>query len=510
MKKSYAIVLVLILAAAMLLSTACSGKKQDDQADEPGEKRDTLVIGTGEDITRLDPRRVFDVTSLALTKNIFEPLVRTDDAGNVLPGLALSWDVSDDGMEYTFHLAEGVKYHNGDPVEPEDVVFTVKDMVECEYSAPYMNFIDRAEVVDDTTVKIFYKYPYEPGLQLIAAYSGIVKESFMADGEESMSRSPIGCGPYKFVEWVQGDRVVIEINKDYFGEKPSIKKVTYKIITNQSTGAVALEKGEIDMYLHPDDADLATLEANPNLKVVKHSNATFYFMLLNTMNPPLDNIKVRQAIARCIDRDALIEASREGNGIPTYSLMTEGYPGYVEGYVKNEYDIEEGKRLLAEAGFPDGFEITLSTFSTNSVAIQCIQADLRKIGIIAEIEVLEAGAFWVAMEAGDFDITYYAWLGWTPDPDVALYPIYKSDEILGGNYGRYNNPEVDALLMAGKVEPDPGKRHEIYKEFQDIVNEEVPYIPVLWKISSVAFNKDLDIERIPIAEGWQIPRINWK
>jgi len=469
-------------------------------------------MGSQEDATGLDPRRNSVVFTNAVVCNIYEQILRMDAYGNVVPGLAKEWELSQDGKELTLHIVTGAKYHNGEPVTAEDVVFTIKDMQTCAYSSSNFAFIDRAEVVDEATVKVYFKYAYGPALKLFTTKSGIVKESFMANGEDSLARAPIGCGPYEFVEWINGDKIVLKAFDGYFGEAPSIKNIIYKIIPDSTTGAVALEKGEVDIYLNTADADLPTLEANPNLKVLLHSIGKWQFIQINTTKPPLDNMKVRQAIAMAIDRESLIIGAAEGNGDPTYSFTPEGYPGHIPGVEINKYDVEKAKALLAEAGYPNGFSgISFTVMPRYSVTAQCLQADLRKIGIIADIEIVEGGSFWSVMEKGEFYMSSYGWNVISLDPDVALDRIYRSTQVMAGNYTRYNNPRVDEIFDLGKVEPDQAKRDTLYKELVEITLTEAAYVPLYWSLKSIAFNKDLEIPRIPLAEAFFVPSmIRWK
>ncbi len=504
-----------ILSVALAFS-ACgsnsSGGGSTAAGGEPAEGnpvKDTLVVGIDVDATAIDPTGVNDITSLSIVSNLVEPLVRLDPQNNIVPALAEKWDISEDGLEYTFYITQGTKYHNGEEVTADDVVYTIHRTIESEYSGPYMSFIDRAEKVDDGTVKVILKYPYAPCLSLLAYYGGVVKESFYADGSDGMSRNPIGSGPYQFVEWAQGDRIVLKAFDGYYKEKAPIENITYKIIKDKTTAAIALEKGEVDMYLDIADTDIPIIEANPNLAFLQEPSVVFYMVSLNTERAPLNNPQVRQAIAKAVDKEAIILGVMDGNALQANSFIPENVPGYIEGFDPLPYNVDLAKAMLADAGYADGLKLTITVPENRSTHAQLLQADLANIGVQTDIEVLEAGAYWDKMEAGEYDISIYGWSYICMDPDVGIYSLYQSGEILAGNYARYNNPKVDQLLSDGRLEADPDKRNAIYQEIETTVMTDAAYIPLYWRYSNVAYDNRLKNVEIPTGDMYYMYNFSW-
>jgi len=498
--------IIAVSLTIMLILSACSGSSPTLSG---GEGRDSLVFGIEADADIMDPTRVGDNITQSLLGNIFEPIVRQDADGNIVPGLADSWDISDDGLEYTFYLASDVTFHDGVPVTVEDVEYTVEMYMASDYTGPYMGFINHCEIVDDSTLKIILDYPYAPCLSTLVMYSGVIRPDFYDADGNMISREPIGCGPYEFVEWAQGDKIVVKANEDYFREVPPIKNVTYKVIVDKTTAAIALEKGEVDMFQNLANSDLNTIRANPNLDVLVQSSGWFFFLMLNTEVEPFNNIKVRQAIAKAIDKEAMVNELLEGNAEVANSLISKGMSGYIDGFDPLPYDIEAAKALLAEAGYPDGFDTELVVPESRALHAQVIQADLKQIGINVEIKVLEVGTYWDVLEACDFDMSFVRWGYMFNDPDVGIYSLYRSDEVISGNYGQYNNPTVDKLLADARAEGDPVLRDSMYQEIETIVMNDAPDIPIFWSYSNLGYNTAIQNVKIPTADNYMMYRFSW-
>ena len=227
MKKTIELLLRKLLILYML---AGCGKDEGTQGTPSGDAaaKDGIVIGIDADATSMDPLRISDTVSMSILSNVYETLVRMTPDSKVIPAAAESWDISEDGLEYIFHLRSGMTFHNGDPVTAEDVKYSIDQSVESAYSGPYMNFIDRVEVVDESSVKVVLKYAYAPFLSLCGTYTNIVSEKFYTDDGVKQSKDPIGSGPYQFVSWANGDKIVLKAYDGYFGEAPAIKNITYK------------------------------------------------------------------------------------------------------------------------------------------------------------------------------------------------------------------------------------------------------------------------------------------
>ena len=515
MKRRVAILLALVMAVAMILP-ACRAADNGADANVPPAANGTpaaapetsLIIGMDSDATRLCPFQIIDVYSLTVVANIFDFLVYCDPQGNMHPGLATSWDISDDGLVYTFHLRTGLYFHNGQPVTAEDVKFSIDMSLESPHISTYFEFIDRVEVVDQSTVRLILHHPYGPTIALFSYFGAIVPQSaYEAMGPEEFARNPIGSGPYRFVEWLSGDRIVLEAFEDFRLGRPAIQHLTFRVITDRTTGTIALELGEIDMFINAAYADISTIQANPNLDIIVEPSMMFFYLGVNARREPFDDIRVRQAIAMSLNKDALIYGAMDGHAIATNTLITSGMLGYIPGFDPFPRNIDAARALLAEAGHPDGFSTSILVPEARAIHAQIIQADLREIGIHAEIDVVEFGRFWVDIEAHDFDLVIPGWGYVALDPDLSLYSKYYSAS--EHNYGALNNPRVDELVIAGRLESDPARRHEIYQELERLAQNEAVYIPLYWRIDSIAFNNNIRNVSIPVDGLHRAVRFSW-
>ena len=497
-------VIVLLLAMVMVFTTACGG-----DGGNSGEAKDSITIGIDSDAVALDPFRVNDTLTMSILSNVYEPLVRMTTDSEIVPALASKWTVSDDGLEYTFTIHTDATFHNGDPITAEDVKYSLEMAKESAYTSPYMGVIDTVEVVDDETVKVTLQYAYAPFLSLCTAFSYVVSEDFYTDDGDKQSKEPIGSGPYKFVSWAQGDKIEFEAYDGYYGGEASIKNLTYKIIGNSTTAALALETGDIDINENVGSADIASFEDKEGITLLQQPSTAFYFIGMNTKVDKLSDVKVRQAIAKSINRQNMIDGALDGYGEPTTTFIAEGLPGYTEGFDPLPYDVDAAKELMAEAGYADGFDLTISVPEERSAQAQLVQADLAQIGINVTIDLIETGAFWDALENGDYEMMIMGWSYVVMDPDVGYYSLYKKDDI-SGNYTGFGNEETDGLLQQGRVSSDEAERAEIYAELEEIVMTEAPYVPLYWRVDAIAFNSDLEGVEIPPCGLYYVYDYSWK
>ena len=309
--KKRTIALTLCVCLLMGLFTGC-GKTKDGQTS--AKTRDDLVVILPNDFTTLDPQMLPASADINFCANIFDGLVEVDpDTKEIKPSLAESWDISDDGMSYTFHLKKGVKFHNEDEMKASDVVYTCKRFAEQAWMQFASFMIQDSEAVDDYTVKINLKYPYANFLGEIS-YMYVTSEKYMNEAGDKAAKNPIGTGAYKFVKWDVSQQIVLEANKDYFAGAPSIKKLTFKIIPDSNTAFVALEKGEADLNFNVSAVDYNQAKENPDLETDEVVGNSYYAANFNS-----DRVdeKVRQALAYAIDKEAVNVLVNEGQGVVT-------------------------------------------------------------------------------------------------------------------------------------------------------------------------------------------------
>lgn len=500
--------IISFILAMMLLITSCAEKaptsvNNEGKSSETGNegeqagsaKRTDLVLGAIGEPKTLDPTQVSDLVVYYVTHQIYDNLIYYGTDQTLTPGLAESWTYSDDGTEITFKLKEGVKFHNGDVMTADDVVFSLNTAMASSFTKGVTAVMDKVEKVDDNTVVLKLKHSYGPIEYCIASSQLVIvnKKAYEAD-PEGYGRKPIGTGPYQFVEWKSGDKIILKAFEDYYKGPAEIKDVTFKIITDGSTAVVALENGEIDIIDTPPKTDRQNLIENPDIKYYETEIAATVFITINHKSELGKNKKFREAIAHAIDKESMVIGAVEGIGSVLHTPMAKSCFGWPEDFKNREYDVEKAKQLLAEAGFPNGLNIVLKTTesATYYKPTEVLQDQLKQIGINASISKMERGAFWDdILTKRDYDIAVSAATATYPDSDY-IYSTFHSSMIENGkNYYNYSNPKLDELLDKGRLSNDQEERKQIYREVCELFKEDVVSIPLYTYMTPIAANKDL-------------------
>ncbi|MEM9106467.1 MAG: ABC transporter substrate-binding protein [Pseudomonadota bacterium] len=398
--------------------------------------------------------------------NIFEGLTRFGPDGSINPGLAESWTVSDDGKVYTFNLRKGVKFHDGADMTADDVKFSLERIGTEESTnaqkALYAD-IESVEVVDPHTVKINLSKPNGNMLFNLAWGDAVIMSP---DSAADNATKPIGTGAFVFKDWVQGDRVEMERNPDYWGEPAKLETVTFKFISDPNAAFAAVMAGDVDTFMpFPAPENLAQFDADPRFRVVAGSTEGETILSTNNQQPPLDNPKVRQAIAHAIDRQAIIDGAMFGYGTPIGTHFAPHHPSYVDLTAQSNYDPEKAKALLAEAGFADGFSTTLKlpppSYARRGGEI--IASQLRDIGIETEISNLE-WAQWLeqVFKGKDFGLTI---VSHTEPLDIGIYarPDY---------YFQYDSADFQKIMEDLNNATDPAERDKLLKAAQQMIADD--------------------------------------
>lgn len=480
----------------------------DATEDSGGEK--TLVFARGGDSESLDPGSTSDGESSRVTRQVLETLIDfAPDSFELEPGLAKEWEVSDDGLKYTFYLQEGVKFHDGTDFNAEAVkinfdrfadpeheyAFADHDYVYFMYSAMFGghkgdegHVVDEVVVVDDHTVEFNLNTPLGFFLQNMGmTYFAITSPAALEEYGPEINENPVGTGPFKFISWTKDDSIILEKNEDYWKEGlPKLDRLIFEVIPDNAARLIALRSGDIDIMdgLNPDDA--AGVEADDDLTLYARDENNFGYVGFNVQSEPLDNHLLRQAISHAIDREAIVDALYAGYGTVAKNPLPPSYLGYnddVEGY---QYDVEKAKEVLAEAGYEDGLEIDLWTMPVArpympdpEKTAEIIQNNLAEIGITVNIVREEWAPYLEKTAVGEHQIYMLGWSGTNGDPDYFLSSLLHGDLIGDSNREFYQNDKVDQLLNDGKVEIDQEKRTDIYKEAQEIIAEDVPMVPLV-------------------------------
>lgn len=497
--------LTLILCLAMVLSVfaGCSSTPATEEgASSSGEAaqgeaadseyKDTLVFAMNTDVQSMDPQIQNDTTSEQVVKMLYNTLLKFEDDGTVVGDLAESWSVSEDKLTWTFNLKQGVKFHNGKELTSADVKATFDRALNAEAgglrTTEIIKMFTAVEAPDPYTVTITTDGPYGPMESLMCNMSlGIMDADYIEQYGLDLGTSvegENGTGPFKVVSWERDQEIVVERFDDYFGTPAKLKTVVYTVIPEAASRVIALETGEVDVIDKPTNEDLERLEADTeNFTVLRKPTISQRLFRFGCNDPIISNTKVRQAIVYAIDRQAIIDALFTGSGYPSTAPLAPVTFGYSD-LGEIEQDLELAKSLLAEAGYPDGFDtkiITTERYQNGIELAEIISQQLAEIGINAKIEVWEWSALsasWNGITADEFDQPIFI-MGAGPsmrDADGGLRGLYTTSEtgLNDRNYGFYSNAEVDALIEQGMQETDQQKRVEIYKEAMEILYREDP------------------------------------
>ncbi|MEN2767029.1 ABC transporter substrate-binding protein [Ornithinibacillus xuwenensis] len=519
MKKRYLFMLLAVIA--MVLSACGNDAGGDSDGDDGGKK--TLVFGRGADSIQLDPSKVTDGESIYVTNQIYDTLVRYEEENTeVKPALATEWEVSDDGLVWTFQLREGVTFHDGTEFTAEDVAFNFErwtTSAEFVYYG-YMfgaseedmgGIIESVEATGDYEVKITLSEPNAPFLQTLAMPPfGIASPDAVEESGEDYFKNPVGTGPFVFEEWVPDDSITLSKNEDYFGEVAKVDEVVFRVIPDNGARFMELQAGTIDLMTGLNPQDISTAEGDEALQVIRRPSMNVAYMAMNTdKEGPLADKRVRQAINLAVNKDQLIELY-EGIGKAAKNPIPPSLWGYNDEIEDYGYDVEQAKALLAEAGYADGFDITLHTFSNPrpympqpKVTAQAIQEMLGAVNINVEIIESDWDTHLATTENGEHDMAFLGWTGDNGDPDNFMYVLLDKDNATVGSAGNiafYKNDELHDLLKTAQVEMDQDVRTGLYLEAQEIIHEDAPWLPIAHTTPALAASSSV-MDYVPHPTG---------
>ncbi|OAN84907.1 ABC transporter substrate-binding protein [Sulfitobacter geojensis] len=401
-----------------------------------------------------------------LYSNVFEGLTRFMSDGSVVPGLAESWDISEDGLTYTFKLRSDVTFHDGTAMDAEDVKFSL-DRIGAEDSAnaqkALYSAISEVNAIDPMTVEVKLS---EPNGNLIFNLAWGDAVIVAPESIEGIKQTPIGTGAFKFDSWTQGDKVELSRNDAYWGDAPALASATFKFISDPTAAFASVMAEDVDVFSgFPAPENLPQFEADPRFQVLVGSTEGETILSTNNKMPPFDNVKVREALAHAIDRQAIIDGAMFGLGTPIGTHFAPHNPAYVDLTAQSNYDPAKAKALLAEAGFADGFETTLHlpppSYARRGGEI--IAAQLAEVGITAKITNVE-WAQWLetVFKGKDFGLTI---VSHTEPMDIGIYanPEY---------YFQYDNKEFQDLIAKFNTTADPEMRGEMMAQAQQIIADD--------------------------------------
>lgn len=454
--------------------------------------KDTLVIGKSEDPRTLDPAVTMSNNAWSVTYPAYERLVRfAEENGvgttNVEGEVAKSWEVSDDGLSWTFTLEDGHAFADGAPVDAEAVAYTF-NRVMAVGKGPSGTFpsLEKAEAVDDMTVRFTLSEPFAPFLYTLAVNGAGIVNPKAAEHEENgdhaeghLSGHTMGSGPYQLESWEKGQSIVMVPNPHYAGPKPNFSKVEIRMIKEASARRLQLENGDLDIAEQLPVDQLDAVEKVDGVKVVEHPSFAVTYLYLNNERAPLDNVKVREAISYAIDYEGIIEGILLGNAEQMRGPIPEGMWGHDPKVMQFDRDLDKAKALLEEAGASDlelGYLYAQNDPNWEPVGLT-VQANLRDIGIDVEMQQFAYATMRDKLDRGDFDIAVG---NWTPDfADPFMFMNYWFDSArhgLAGNRSFYTNEKVDTLIGKAAVVSDQDERTKLYQEAQRIAVDDAAYV----------------------------------
>jgi len=452
------------------------------------------------DWTTLDPAYLTLQQESAIAMNIFSGLVNfAPGTTEIVPDLAERWEISDDGLTYTFYLRDGLQFHHGfGPVTAHDVKYSFDRILDPETGATLAaNYaiIDSVDVIDDMTVAVMLERPYAPFLLLMVPYkaTGIVPQAAVEQYGDDFSLNPVGTGPF---EWVSGDprgTIVLRAFDDYHAGRSEIDRLEFVHIPENSVAYAAFEAGDLNMVKVRDADALARFQADPNIEIATSVGTNLNYVILNPNQPPLDDIRVRQALQHAVDIETILDTVLAGISVEATGPVPQSANFYHPDVARFPYDPERARALLAEAGHPNGFDLVMYTYIGGpAVPVSTVIQDmLRQVGVRVDLRPLEIAAWSQTVRTSEIPATYMR-VTRSGDPHEYIFTMLHSASIPQNNYGRFADPELDALIDRGGIETDPEVRAEIYREIQERVAELAVNMWLFSDINATAYRPEIE------------------
>ncbi len=478
-----------------------------------------LTVGLSANVTSIDPQFHNLTPNSNVAAHIFDRLILKDEHQRLMPGLAVEWKAIDD-TTWEFKLRKGVKFHDGSEFTADDVVSTLKRVPWVPNSPSSFRIYTQAvigwDILDPYTIRFRTAsvYPLLP-LDLSSVFITSKKYETASTGEFNSGRAAVGTGPFKFVEYVPGDRIVLARNDNYWGPKPAWQRVTLKLITNNSARVAALLAGDVQIIEQVPSIDYAKLKANPDIRISQIVGNRVIYLAMDSFrdqspfvtdksgavlpNNPLKDTRVRKAMSRAINRQGITDRIMDGLAIPAGGLMADGFFGSSPKLKPDAFDPEGAKKLLIEAGYPNGFGLTIhgpnDRYLNDEKVLQAIGPMFNRVGIDTKVVTQPWATF--ASQASTPNYSYSVMLvGWGADtgevssPLRSLVATVNKDAGMGtANRGRYSNPKVDALLHKALTTVDDGRREKLLQEATETAMADQAIIPLYYQINVWATRK---------------------
>ena len=477
--------LLALTPAALLGLASCGGSGQ-------GGSTDTIVVGMTQDIDSMDPCKAESAATRELLFNVYDGLVKPDTAGNLVPTVASDYTISPDGATYSFELREGVTFHDGTPVTAEDVRYSIERYRDSTTGGSLVSAfagVDHVDIVDATHVDVVLK---TPDTDFLAYFAIAVTPAAIAD----LDATPVGCGPYQFVSRSPLENVVLRKFDDYWDAEGAahIPNVTFKVITNTDSIGMELAGGSIDLFYRTPETQVSQLSSD-QFTVYEGGMNLVQALYLNNAVEPFNDLRVRQALCYAIDKQAVIDLAFDGYGIPLGTSMFPSFAKYYDDTLTDyyPYDPAKARELLAEAGYPDGFEMDItvpSNYQPHVDTAQVIVEQLKEIGVKATIVPVE----WETWLSEVYSKRNYqsTITGLTSDNMTArkLLERFRSD--MSNNFTNYSNPDYDELSKAAVASTNDEAQTEIYRQMERILTETAANVYIQDMADLVAVREGLE------------------
>ena len=480
-----------------------------------------LKVGLSSEPTSMDPHYHNVGPNNMLSAAVFGKLVAQDAKQNKVPDLAESWKQLAPNV-WEFKLRKGVKWHDGSPFTAADVKFTMSRAGNVPNSPSsfklFTGVLSEVEVVDDYTVRMKSKEAFP----LMPDYMSVLYIVSKKHGENATSndynsgKAMVGTGPYKFVEWVKGDRIVYAKNPDYWGVKPEWDKVTIKPVSDNAARVAALLAGDVDIVDFPSPSDMPKLKKTPNISLAQIQSTRLIYLHYDTNRDkspfifdnggkpleknPLKDLRVRQAMSAAINRKAIAERVMDGLAVPSGQLMPPDVLGAIPDRKADEFDLEKAKKLLKAAGWGDGFKITIhapnNRYINDEKVAQAVAQNLTRVGIKTDVVAMPSGPFFSKGTALEFSLLLVGWNSGTGEPSDPLRALVSTyDKATGAgatNRGRYSNPALDQMVADSLKAPTREEWVRLSQEATKIAMNDLGIIPLYFQVNVWAMRKGLD------------------
>jgi peptide/nickel transport system substrate-binding protein len=469
----------------------------------------TLVVGLVAEPVNLDPPQVTDLNSNRVGRRIVETLVTfPEESTQIVPGLAESWTISKDGLQYTFKLRRGITFHDGTPLNAEAVKFSIERQINPNHPAyklgkyPFANFffgnVKAVEVLSEERVAFLLNEARASFIAVLAqGAASIVSPTAVMKWGPDYPTHPVGTGPFRFASWDRGQRVVLEKNPTYWKYPVKVERVIYRPIVEDQARLTELLTGTLDVIVGVPADFVSQLEQNAKITLLKQVGAHVWYLGMNNQKKPFDDKRVRQALNYAVNKDAIVKDVLKGTGASSRGPVLPGTWGADPALKAYPYDPERAKKLLAEAGYPNGFSTTLWVPESGSgmqapVAMSTVmQSNLKAVGVNVSLQTMEWGAYLAKLRTKEQELFALSWMAGTEDPDMVMYPLLHSSQWtpVGPNRALYKNARFDALLQQARLTTDQAKRAQLYREAQRILVDDAPWVFVDHEIQIAALSK---------------------